>query len=121
VALSDQLVKQLYCYLTTTGRVTGNPHEIEIWFGADPGGERVYVLSGGGDRSDWFKNLRADPAVHLRIGERTWDTPARIVHDPAEDAVARELLATKYQGWHEGQPRSEWARTALPVAIATPG
>ena len=22
-----------YCYLTTTGRKSGSPHEIEIWFG----------------------------------------------------------------------------------------
>ena len=26
-----------FCYLTTTGRRTGNPHEIEIWFAVDPG------------------------------------------------------------------------------------
>ena len=24
-----------FCYLTTTGRVTGEPHEIEIWFAVD--------------------------------------------------------------------------------------
>src|SRR5919198_4125925 len=40
-----------YAYLTTTGRVTGRPHEIEIWFALHAG--TVYVLSGGGDRSDW--------------------------------------------------------------------
>jgi deazaflavin-dependent oxidoreductase (nitroreductase family) len=121
MALAEQLVSLPYCYVTTVGRVSGRPHEIEIWFGADPGGERIFLLSGGGDRSDWVKNLRADPSVHLRIGEREWDTTARVVDDPAEDALARELLATKYQGWREGQPRSDWARSALPVAIETPG
>ena len=25
-----------FCYLTTRGRVTGAPHEIEIWFALDP-------------------------------------------------------------------------------------
>ena len=25
-----------YCYLTTTGRVSGRPHEIEIWFAVGP-------------------------------------------------------------------------------------
>ena len=44
-----------YCYLTTTGRVSGEPREIEIWFGLD--GPTLYVLSGGRDRSDWVKNL----------------------------------------------------------------
>jgi len=27
------------------------------------------------------------------------------------------LLASKYQGWRKGRRMSEWARTALPVAI----
>jgi hypothetical protein len=26
-----------YCYLTTTGRHTGSPHRIEIWFALDHG------------------------------------------------------------------------------------
>jgi hypothetical protein len=44
-----------YCYLTTTGRVSGRPHQIEIWFAIDGG--TLYMLSGGGERSDWVKNL----------------------------------------------------------------
>ena len=39
-----------FCYLTTTGRVTGRPHEIEIWFALD--GATLYMLSGGRGRSD---------------------------------------------------------------------
>ena len=34
------------CYLTTTGRRTGNPHEIEIWFGVLE--ETLYLISGNG-------------------------------------------------------------------------
>lgn len=33
-----------FCYLTTRGRVSGQPHEIEIWFAAD--GETLYMLAG---------------------------------------------------------------------------
>jgi hypothetical protein len=44
-----------YCYLTTKGRVSGRPHEIEIWFGVH--GNTLYLLSGGGEESDWVKNL----------------------------------------------------------------
>ncbi len=35
----------------------------------------------------------------------------------AEDALARRLLAAKYQGWSEGRSLSAWARESLPVAI----
>ena len=53
-----------YCYLTTRGRVSGQPHEIEIWFTADD--DTLYMLAGAGDRSDWVRNLRAEPAVTVR-------------------------------------------------------
>ena len=42
---------------------------------------------------------------------------ASLVTDRAEDAMARQLLAGKYQGWAPGQQLSEWARTALVVAV----
>ena len=106
---------QDFCYVTTTGRRTGNPHQIEIWFGGDGG--TIYLLSGGGDRSDWVKNLRADPSVRVRIGDREWQARARVVEDRGEDARARRLLAAKYQSWKEGKPMSGWAATALPIAI----
>ena len=48
-----------YCYLTTRGRVTGRPHRIEIWFAID--GETLYMLSGGGERSDWSRTCAAPP------------------------------------------------------------
>jgi deazaflavin-dependent oxidoreductase (nitroreductase family) len=104
-----------FCYATTVGRRTGRPHTIEIWFGARD--STIYLLSGAGERSDWVKNLKADPAVHVRIAGSEWQARARLVEDPDEEAGARRLLAAKYQGWEEGQRLSGWARTALPVAI----
>lgn len=105
-----------FCYVTTTGRRTGNPHTIEIWFGTEDEAT-VYLLSGGGDRSDWVRNLMADPSVHFRIADREWDARARLVEEPGEDALARRLLASKYQGWREGKRMSGWARDSLVVAI----
>jgi deazaflavin-dependent oxidoreductase (nitroreductase family) len=105
-----------FCYLTTTGRRTGSPHTIEIWF-ASEGGTTIFLLSGGGDRSDWVRNLRAYPSVQVRIGDREWNGKARLVEDSDEESLARRLLATKYQGWREGRPMTGWATTALPVAI----
>ncbi len=114
-ALLARLSKEEYGYLTTTGRITGGPHEIEIWFGIM--GEALYLLSGGGDKSDWVKNLLKNPAVTVRIAKHTFKGPARIVKDEEEELMARHLLAGKYEGWKEGRRLSKWARTALPVAI----
>jgi len=111
----SRLKSEDYCYLTTIGRVSGRPHEIEIWFAVE--GRMLYLLSGGGERSDWVRNLRAQPAVTVRIGEHTFAGQARIVHDEKEDLMVRYMMAEKYQEWSEDKSLSEWARTALPVAI----
>ena len=106
-----------FCYVTTTGRRSGTPHTVEIWFALHGG--VVYLLSGGGEGSDWVKNLREHPTVGLRLGDRDLICQARLVTDPAEDGLARRLVFDKYT------PRSsddlgEWHRTALPVAIDLP-
>ena len=107
------LVEEDFCYLTTTGRITGRPHTIEIWFAI--GGEILYMLSGGRDRSDWVKNLRRDPEVTVRIADERFEGRARVVENPEEDTLARRLLVEKYE--QNPGSLSNWRRTALPVAV----
>jgi deazaflavin-dependent oxidoreductase (nitroreductase family) len=103
-----------FCYLTTRGRVSGSPHEIEIWFAQD--GATLYLLSGGGE-SDWVRNLRADAAVTVRVGDTTHDATARVVEAGTdEDARARRLVFDKYQPRYRGS-LDDWRERALPVAI----
>jgi deazaflavin-dependent oxidoreductase (nitroreductase family) len=104
-----------YCYITTTGRVTGKPHTVEIWFGA--AGSTLYVLAGSGRKADFVRNAIKTPAVAVRIGTRRSaqrHATARIVTDAKEDALARKLLLAKY-ATHDDL--DEWGRTALPVAF----
>jgi deazaflavin-dependent oxidoreductase (nitroreductase family) len=112
----ERLADKDFAYLTTTGRRSGKDHTIEIWFALRDG--RIYMLSGGGDRADWIRNLRKTPRVRLRIGTQTANATARILRaGTKEDALARQLLDGKYQDWREGKRLSAWARNALPVAI----
>jgi deazaflavin-dependent oxidoreductase (nitroreductase family) len=112
--INPSLGAEQYCYLTTTGRSSGKPREIEIWFGLN--GSTVYMLSGGRERSNWVRNLIADPAVAVRIGGRRFDGSARIVDDPDEDAVARSLVLDKYSEGYSGD-LGDYGRNALPVAV----
>ena len=113
--LLSELATQEYCYLTTTGRVSGRLHEIEIWFGTQK--ESLYLLSGS-ETSDWVKNLLKNPAVTVRLSKHKFTGTARLVTDKDEETTARYLLARKYQEWEEtGKTLSHWAQTALPVAI----
>jgi deazaflavin-dependent oxidoreductase (nitroreductase family) len=104
-----------FCYLTTTGRKSGLKRMIEIWFGLE--GDNLYLLSGAGDSAQWVKNLMADDRVAVRLGKQTYPGTARLVEDKEEDAKARRLLATKYQGWEPGKRLSGWALNSLAVAV----
>ena len=102
-----------FCYLTTRGRVTGEPHEIEIWFALD--GATLYLLAGSGRRSDWVRNLDVEPAVTVRLRDVVHAATARVVTDPTEDRHARTLLFEKYEPRNPGL--ASWRESSLPVAI----
>lgn len=109
-----------YCYLTTTGRESGQPHEIEIWFAAVE--NTIFLMNGGGEggapgEADWVKNLQNDPVVTVRIADRQYRGSARMVEfDSEEHERIRAMLVGKYQGSSEGD-LSNWRATAVPVAI----
>ena len=116
--VDDRLAGEDYCYLTTVGRVTGKSHTIEIWFGLH--GPSLYLLAGNGERSDWVRNARREPAVTLRIADRHFRGRARVVTDRDEDALARRLLIDKYAASYSGD-LSDWRHSALPVAVDIDG
>lgn len=104
-----------FCYLSTTGRRSGRTHTVEIWFAAD--GDTLYLLAGGGERSDWVANLRAEPSVAVRVAGQVWRAEARVVTDAGEARRAATLVHAKYQPGYGGD-LSGWRDTALPVAVA---
>ena len=104
-----------YCYLTTTGRCSGRPHRIEIWYAAD--GDTLYLLAGGGRGSDWVRNLEADPAVSVELNGMTHAATARILADGDDEAEhARASVFDKYAP-RQGDDLTDWRRRSLPVAI----
>jgi len=103
-----------YCYLTTTGRRTGRPHRIEIWYATDS--DQLYLLSGGGRRSDWVQNLLADSAVVVELGDAERHAVARVLEDGDEAERARSLVYDKYAP-RTGDDLTSWRQRALPVAI----
>jgi deazaflavin-dependent oxidoreductase (nitroreductase family) len=115
--ISDEAARAGVCLLETIGRVSGRPRIVEIWFAADPGRRRIYMLSGGRDRAHWVRNLRVQPNVRIRLAGEWLTGGARVVEPGDEDGLARRLLAAKYQGWRERRSLSDWARESLPVAI----
>ncbi len=105
-------------YLTTTGRRSGRPHRIEIWFAVHDG--RLYLLSGGRDRSDWVRNIQATPRVTVELGGKKHTGVARVLEEGSpEDQRARELLVRKYRTTEDDL--ADWGRRSLAVVIEFPG
>jgi deazaflavin-dependent oxidoreductase (nitroreductase family) len=91
-----------FLYLTTTGRRTGQPRQIEIWFTEREG--RYYVIAEHLGESHWVQNLLAEPRVSVRVGGAAFMARARVVQDAAEPELVRaaqDSSEVKY-GWGDG-------------------
>ena len=109
------------CHVTTTGRVSGLPRRIEIWYLDRADG--LYLLSGNGERSDWVRNMRADSRVAVELppatpGASCEPLPYRADIGPFDDDQAvRQAMDSRYHGWSPGQPPSDWIATAVVVRL----
>ena len=73
--------------MTTTGRKSGKPRQTAIEFHEFMG--RKYVLSGWGTKTDWYRNIEADP--HSTI--QTWcGTESVLAHRITSDLELAETF-----------------------------
>jgi deazaflavin-dependent oxidoreductase (nitroreductase family) len=89
-------------YVTTLGRVSGLPREIEIWFVTLHG---KYFIMAETSRAHWIRNIERNTHVKVRIEDRQFEAIARVL-DEQNDADlfrVRDLMRIKYQ-WDDGLP-----------------
>ena len=79
-----------FLLLTHTGRVSGLPRQtvLEI-IRHDKENNTIFVVSGWGEKSDWYRNIKKTPEVTIQVGFRHLDAIAERL--PLEDAE-REIL-----------------------------
>ncbi|MCA9912330.1 MAG: nitroreductase family deazaflavin-dependent oxidoreductase [Anaerolineae bacterium] len=102
-------MSETFFYLTTTGRRTGKPHKIEIWFVEHDG--CYFLCSGNGTGADWVKNILANPGVTYHLGTSIAHKPkqnhtgrGKILDQEANDTLRqeiRDLFLNKYS-WGSG-------------------
>ena len=101
-SIRHALAHGLTCDITTTGRTSGKPRRIEIWYFVLDG--QVYITGTPGPR-DWLANLLAQPRMifHVKEGAQA-DLPAHAasIADPAE---RRRILGAVMRGnsWFRAQ------------------
>jgi deazaflavin-dependent oxidoreductase (nitroreductase family) len=106
IAAADQRFRgaqpgSTYLYLTTTGRITCQPREIEIWFAEHSG--RFYLVAES-ESNNWVRNIQSQPQVKFRIDDGELNAAARLVYNDREPelvATVKALFDDKY-GWSDG-------------------
>ena len=114
-AVAAALANDLVIDITTSGRASGEPRRIEIWYHVVDG--RYYITGRPGPRS-WYANLLAEPKLTFHLKESAQaDLPAtaRAVTDPEEKRqvflnapkLAEYINEANVQEWVDGSPLIE--------------
>jgi len=76
--------------LETRGRVSGHPVEVALGYVEEPDGS--LLVAAGTDGADWARNLDADPACRVALGEASWDARAQPLGDREAGRAVKELI-----------------------------
>ena len=91
--------------ITTTGRSSGAPRRIEIWFHNLDG--RIYITGSPGTRS-WYANLRAHPDFTFHLKQSVLvDLPAR-ARPISDEAERREVVTALHARLDVGGTLEQW-------------
>ena len=98
---TNNFAQEKYLYLTTRGRKTGRPREIEIWFTYHE--DRYYVIAEY-PTSNWVKNLQSDPVVQVKVAGKTFSAEARVLKSETDTELVKTVqdLSSKKYGWGDG-------------------
>jgi deazaflavin-dependent oxidoreductase (nitroreductase family) len=79
--------------LTHYGRKSGRPYDVTIWYLLDD--DRLYLVSANADRN-WVRNVKARPAISLRVGDQVFNGDVRPINDKQERDKVNGLTMRKY-------------------------
>jgi deazaflavin-dependent oxidoreductase (nitroreductase family) len=92
------LLGRTFLVLTHAGRRTGTPHLMAAMVLADdPGTGEVVICSGWGPRADWYRNVRARPALRVQVGRDDFVPQQRFLS--ADEAVATAVSFRRRHPW----------------------
>ena len=100
--------------LTTTGRSSGLKRRTSLIYGTE-GDAFVVVGSNGGkkDNPQWFKNLVADPLVHVQVGAEKFEAIARAT--AGDERMRLWRMMTKM--WPDYERHQKRTAREIPVVV----
>ena len=114
------LLGRRFLYLAHRGRTTGLRREVVLEVvGFEASRPEAFVVAGWGTRSDWLRNLRAAPAIEVRIGRLRWPDPHHRLLDAEETAsLFRDYERRHPRAWQALAPRLGLAADLSPETVA---
>lgn len=109
-----------FLLLTHRGRHSGRPYRTVIEVARyDPATGESVVVSGWGERADWYRNLQAEPALQIETGRQRYRpvqrflAPEQVYQElrgylaryPWVTGVARRLFGLRFDGSDADQAR----------------
>jgi deazaflavin-dependent oxidoreductase (nitroreductase family) len=127
VGLGSLLGKR-FVLLIHRGRKSGLERRVVlevIKYEAEP--QAAAVLSGWGERSQWYRNLEASPPIAVVIGRERWVEPVRVFLEPDEVVEVVEeyrrnhrflmWVLDRFFGWPRGASPDELRRLARELTV----
>ncbi|HUK50974.1 MAG TPA: nitroreductase family deazaflavin-dependent oxidoreductase [Terriglobales bacterium] len=113
----DSLKKEHFIYLTTTGRKSGKPHTVELWFASQ--GNRIF-LSHEGQETDWIKNLTKIKQVNVRIGSARFHADGCLASNGEPRETGKKTLYEKYYGPASKEKIDDWFELSTVIELTNP-
>jgi deazaflavin-dependent oxidoreductase (nitroreductase family) len=93
-SLKDRLSKSSEITITVTGRKSGRPVSVPVWFVFDD--DKLYLLPVKGSDTQWYKNVLKNLSIRVKAGGAEAELKATPVTDPKQVTSAVEKFRTKY-------------------------
>lgn len=99
------LVKDYILLLTTTGRKTGRLRQTPLEHRYDEANDRYFIMAGWSGRTDWYRNITANPNVQVQVGNRKFSCTAEpaseadVVHALTETAKINPSMLKVWSRW----------------------
>lgn len=93
-ALKARLARDREITLTVTGRKSGRPISIPVWFVLES--DKLYLLPVQGSDTQWYKNVLRDPKLRVSARHANGEFKATPITDKKQVSSVIEKFRTKY-------------------------
>jgi deazaflavin-dependent oxidoreductase (nitroreductase family) len=92
--------------LTTTGRKSGKLRHTPLEYIYDAENDRYRIAAGWGGKTDWYRNVCANPHVTVQVARRKFDA---IAEKASDEEVAKYMMTISQRHPHMDKVWNRWS------------